>query len=132
VSADILIPLDAYPQSMKRRARQRVKRAKLDGVLVPAESCERCGKTEKENGRKLDLHHTYGYWLWYLGEWLCRWCHSRTHSGWDKFTPEERRAFLAPAHAASAVQRTCSCGRTASPGGLGTHLRANPDHARVS
>lgn len=76
------------PTTLEQQARaMRLYRTALyDGLLVPADRCERCGKTAE--GRKLDGHHHHGYADEHALDvvWLCQQCHRLAHSATPRDT----------------------------------------------
>jgi hypothetical protein len=75
----------------KRYARRKVTRLVSLGILVPPESCEKCGKVPVRNKRRpIEAHHHKGY----DGDnaidvqWLCASCHKLAHPETNTWTPE--------------------------------------------
>lgn len=116
---------------MKRSARVKLRRALRRGELTRADACERCGKTDDANGRKLDGHHHHGYAPEHAldVQWLCIACHAQIHAAPAAHavrTPEQYLTIARKGAAAMYARSTPEerAARSRNAGRAGGHARA--------
>ena len=68
---------------VRKRARERLRRAIVSGDIIRPKKCEKCGSRPQvlQDGRPaIHGHHHKGYDKWMEVMWLCPPCHSQEHS----------------------------------------------------